>query len=107
LSQVVTYIVFGYASIAEEIENPFGYDKNDLNLGYFCREIIAKELDAITSRPPSNPDQHIFANNNWPLGPDSPTADRLAERSVSEIRSRLAMSPAVTQSAGPKTPQSA
>jgi len=83
-------------------------DKNDLNLGYFCREIIAKELDAITARQTSNPDDWIFANNNWPLGPESPAADRLAQAPLSEIRSRLAMAPALNQHKRSKssTPQS-
>ncbi|WOO83045.1 UPF0187 protein [Vanrija pseudolonga] len=87
---VTTYIVMGYASIAEEIENPFGYDKNDLNLGYFCREIIAKELDAITSTPFRDPSDWMFSTLNRPLGVWQPNAVKLADTSISELRGRLA-----------------
>lgn len=106
---ITTYIVMGYASIAEEIENPFGYDKNDLNLGYFCREIIAKELDAITARPHQNPENFIFTSTNQPLGPNQPPASVLINESLAELRARLAMSPAAAQTAdatgsGSRTP---
>jgi predicted membrane chloride channel (bestrophin family) len=96
---ITAYIVFGYGSIAEEIENPFGYDKNDLNLTYFCNGIIAKELDAITARPMANPDDFIFTNNNWPLGPTQPTAQQLVSEPLTTIRNRLAMAPARGQEA--------
>ncbi|KAL1409197.1 hypothetical protein Q8F55_006027 [Vanrija albida] len=87
---VTTYIVMGYASIAEEIENPFGYDKNDLNLGYFCREIIAKELEAITSTPFRDPSEWMFSERNRPLGVWQPNALKLANGSIGELRGRLA-----------------
>ena len=32
--------------------DPFGYDKNDLNLDHFTHNIIRVELNALTSRPP-------------------------------------------------------
>ncbi|EKD04775.1 hypothetical protein A1Q2_01005 [Trichosporon asahii var. asahii CBS 8904] len=88
---IVGYIIIGYASIAEEIEQPFGYDRNDLNLGYFCRHIIARELDAITARPLVDPDEYVFTSKNRPLGDCEPSADRLVEKSVEVIRSRLAV----------------
>lgn len=90
---ITAYIVMGYASIAGEIENPFGYDPNDLNLGYFCQEVIAKELDATTARPFPDPAQWIFSSSNQILGPNMPAADRLADMSVQEIRARLASAP--------------
>lgn len=66
-------------------------DRNDLNLGYFCRHIIARELDAITARPLVDPDEYVFTPKNRPLGDGEPSADRLAEKSVEVIRSRLAV----------------
>ena len=80
----------GYASIAEEIENPFGYDQNDLNLGYYCREIIAKELDAVTSRKYAEPEDWIFSPQNKPFGRDQPDKQTLARNAnVADLRSRL------------------
>ncbi|KAL1409210.1 hypothetical protein Q8F55_006043 [Vanrija albida] len=87
---ITTYIVMGYASIAEEIENPFGYDKNDLNLGYFCREIIARELDAVTSRPYIDPEDWIFSPANRPFGRDHPNAPELVkDGNIDELRRQL------------------
>lgn len=88
-SVLTAYIVMGYASIAKEIENPFGYDPNDLNLGFFTREIIARELDAITARPFPDPGEWVFSGTNHPFGPDMPGANRLAELSLQDIRGRL------------------
>lgn len=44
--------------------DPFGYDKNDLNLDHFTHNIIRNELHAITSAPPPNPDHWVFAPEN-------------------------------------------
>lgn len=66
-----------------------------MNLGYFCRHIIARELDAITARPRMDPDEYIFSEKNRPLGDKEPSADRLAEKSVDLIRGRLAIAPLV------------
>lgn len=75
--------------LTSKIENPFGFDKNDLNLGYFCQEIIAKELDAITSRDYSDPDEWIFSATNHPFGQSMPSADRMVNASPAELRSLL------------------
>jgi len=48
----------------EEIENPFGYDKNDLNLDHFTHSIIRNELKAITSSPPPDPSRWAFVAEN-------------------------------------------
>ncbi|KAG9093797.1 hypothetical protein FS749_013722, partial [Ceratobasidium sp. UAMH 11750] len=48
---VAAFLFFGFLAAGEEIENPFGYDKNDLNLDHFCHNIIRAELLAITSVP--------------------------------------------------------
>ena len=44
--------------------DPFGYDKNDLNLDHFTHNIIHNELQAITSAPLPDPDQWVFAPEN-------------------------------------------
>lgn len=73
-----------------QIENPFNLDKNDLNLGYYCRAIIAKELDAITAQTTEDPLGSIFTAANRPLGCNHPAADQLVQDSITEARSRLA-----------------
>lgn len=61
---IISFMFFGFLVAGEEIENPFGYDKNDLNLDHFTNNIIRNELRAITSAPPPNPSQWAFAAEN-------------------------------------------
>jgi len=57
-------IFFGFLVAGEEIENPFGYAKNDLNLDHFTSNIIRNELQAITSTAPPDPAAWAFAPEN-------------------------------------------
>ncbi|KAG6918810.1 hypothetical protein DXG01_011562 [Tephrocybe rancida] len=59
-----SFMFFGFLVAGEEIENPFGYDKNDLNLDHFTNNIIRNELRAITSAPPPDPERWAFAAEN-------------------------------------------
>ncbi|WVF67305.1 hypothetical protein IAT40_002056 [Kwoniella sp. CBS 6097] len=108
---ITSYIVLGFAEIGQEIENPFGYDKNDLNLDFFTHNIIREELAAITARPFGSSDEWIFSSKNETLCP-SPYdhnascdangrrrtstmrkvvgADQLAEKGVEEVMKSLA-----------------
>lgn len=45
LGSVVAYIVLGIDFMSCEIEEPFGYDKNDLNLTMFCQSIVQETKD--------------------------------------------------------------
>ncbi|CAE6377934.1 unnamed protein product [Rhizoctonia solani] len=63
-TSIAAFLFFGFLVAGEEIENPFGYDKNDLNLDYFCRNIIHAELMAITSVPVPDPNQWAFVKDN-------------------------------------------
>jgi ion channel-forming bestrophin family protein len=56
---ILSFIFFGFLVAGEEIENPFGYDKNDLNMDHFCANIVRSELAAITSTPA--PDVGVWA----------------------------------------------
>lgn len=56
-----------------------------------AREIIAKELDAITAQAPCDPTEYIFSSFNRPLGRDEPAADQLATKPIQEVRGRLEM----------------
>nr|GAT58757.1 predicted protein [Mycena chlorophos] len=61
---ILAFIFFGFLVAGEEIENPFGYDKNDLNLDHFTHNIIRNELRALTSAPAPDPDRWVFAAEN-------------------------------------------
>jgi putative membrane protein len=58
------FIFLGFLVAGEEIENPFGYDKNDLNMDHFTHEIIREELRAITAAPAPDPSLWAFASSN-------------------------------------------
>jgi putative membrane protein len=53
---LVGFTMLGIQSIGEEIENPFGYDANDLPLSKFCIE-LQKEIDDITKMDQLNINQ--------------------------------------------------
>jgi ion channel-forming bestrophin family protein len=66
---VTAYILFGLLHISYQVENPFGYDWNDLDLDRFCRN-IAIDLDLIASyMPPADPNVWLFNPKNVPLWP--------------------------------------
>ncbi len=44
---LITFVLLGVEALASEIENPFGYDDNDLALDDFCRNVSAN-IDQIT-----------------------------------------------------------
>lgn len=50
-----------------EIENPFGFDRNDLNLDHFTHNIIRAELASITSVPVPDPAKWAFSADNSSL----------------------------------------
>ncbi|KAG9016000.1 hypothetical protein FRB90_003891 [Tulasnella sp. 427] len=61
---IATFVFFGFLVAGEEIENPFGYDKNDLNLDHFTHNVIRVELYALTSRPPPGLSDWAFNPEN-------------------------------------------
>ncbi|KAG8981412.1 hypothetical protein FRB93_008695 [Tulasnella sp. JGI-2019a] len=58
---LLAFVFYGFIVAGEEIENPFSYDKNDLDLDHFTDNIIRPELHALTSRP--MPDVGVWAFN--------------------------------------------
>jgi predicted membrane chloride channel (bestrophin family) len=44
---VAAFIYLGFMAAGDEIEQPFGYDRNDLDLDLFCHEIIGRDLDRV------------------------------------------------------------
>ncbi|KAF8217206.1 UPF0187-domain-containing protein [Mycena galopus ATCC 62051] len=86
------FLLLGFLEIGQEIENPFGYDGNDLGkfcLGHldgFCLG-VQRELHEITAHTAPDPTQFIFSAWNQPLAPgDRRSADVLAENSEEEYR---------------------
>ncbi|KAF9055709.1 Bestrophin, RFP-TM, chloride channel-domain-containing protein [Panaeolus papilionaceus] len=48
---LASFIYLGFIAAGEEIEQPFGYDDNDLDLDLFCREIIHADLKHLKISP--------------------------------------------------------
>ncbi|KAF5363079.1 hypothetical protein D9758_012609 [Tetrapyrgos nigripes] len=72
------FLFLGFLEIGQEIENPFNYDLNDLDLDVFCLS-IQRELNEITAHHvPADPTSYIFSSWNQPFAP----ADR---RSAEDI----------------------
>jgi ion channel-forming bestrophin family protein len=71
------FLFIGFLEIGQEIENPFEYDENDLDLDGFCLS-IQRELAEITAHTAPTPDEFVFTAWNQPFAP----ADR---RTAQEI----------------------
>ena len=87
------YIMIGLLAIGNELENPFGYDVNDLPLDVYCEQ-LRQDLDLITAMPPAKFDKswkggidEANMNNPWPLS--SSGVDDWEERSIADIRMEL------------------
>ncbi|KAF8760739.1 Bestrophin, RFP-TM, chloride channel [Rhizoctonia solani] len=76
---IASFIFFGFLAAGEEIENLViqscitisqrfrtmaGYDKNDLDMDYFCKILIRAELDALMSVPVPKPEEWAFSEDN-------------------------------------------
>jgi len=69
-SVITAYILFSLLNISYEVDNPFGYGCNNLDLDGLCRS-IAIDMDLIASHPTSpDPKDWLFTGENdslWPL----------------------------------------
>lgn len=63
-SALAAFAYCGLLKAGDEIEQPFGYDYNDLNLDHFTKHIIRRELRALTAMPIQDPTEWIFSNDN-------------------------------------------
>jgi predicted membrane chloride channel (bestrophin family) len=71
------FLLLGFLEIGQEIENPFNYDLNDLDLDHFCLA-IQRELHEITAHPSPEPETYLFTAWNQPFAPaDRRTAEEL------------------------------
>ena len=57
------YIILGIAAIGRQIEDPFGFDTNDLPLDRFCNQ-IRNEIDVIASKAPPKAEDFIASPEN-------------------------------------------
>ncbi|KAJ3891729.1 Bestrophin, RFP-TM, chloride channel-domain-containing protein [Lentinula edodes] len=48
---LAAFIYLGFLAAGEEIEQPFGYDENDLDLDMFCGEIIQVDIENLKKSP--------------------------------------------------------
>ncbi|EKM75838.1 hypothetical protein AGABI1DRAFT_64030 [Agaricus bisporus var. burnettii JB137-S8] len=72
-----SFLLLGFLEIGQEIENPFNYDLNDLDLDYFCLS-LQRELHQITAYNNPNPCDFLYTNLNQPFAPaDRRGADEL------------------------------
>ncbi|KAL8292313.1 hypothetical protein RQP46_001779 [Phenoliferia psychrophenolica] len=67
---VASTMFLGFMELGEQMQQPFGYDDSDLDLGHFC-ELIRAELHEICAH--SSPDfSFVFGDDNQPFGGDDP-----------------------------------
>ncbi|CUA68318.1 hypothetical protein RSOLAG22IIIB_07846 [Rhizoctonia solani] len=72
-----SFLYLGFLEIGAEIENPFMYDENDLDIDSYCLS-IAREIAEITAHDPIPPSEYIFSPSNQPFAPgDRRTASDL------------------------------
>jgi len=75
-----SFLLLGFLEIGQEIENPFNYDLNDLDLDYFCLA-IQREMHLITANTLPDPADFLFNELNQPFAPaDRRTAKDLTDK---------------------------
>ncbi|KAJ3495512.1 hypothetical protein NLJ89_g10614 [Agrocybe chaxingu] len=74
-----SFLLLGFLEIGQEIENPFNYDLNDLDLDYFCA-VVQRELHLITANTTPDPSEFLFTELNQPFAP----ADRRSAKELVE-----------------------
>jgi len=76
-----SFLLLGFLEIGQEIENPFNYDENDLDLDNFCLA-IQRELHEVTAHTLPDPSTFVFSSWNQPLAPaDRRNAEELTVNS--------------------------
>lgn len=51
---IAAFIYLGFVAAGEEIEQPFGYDDNDLDLDLFCNSIVGVDITHLKTAPALN-----------------------------------------------------
>ncbi|KAH9941269.1 Bestrophin, RFP-TM, chloride channel-domain-containing protein [Epithele typhae] len=74
-----SFLLLGFLEIGQEIENPFNYDMNDLDLDAFCLS-VQRELHEITAHSCPEPDEFMITPWNQPFAPaDRRTAQEMID----------------------------
>ncbi|KAG8744420.1 hypothetical protein FRC10_010198 [Ceratobasidium sp. 414] len=83
------FLFLGFLEIGAEIENPFNYDDNDLDIDGYCLS-IGRELAEIMAHDASPPSTYIFSEFNQPFAPaDRRTASELLSSEPSEYHDEV------------------
>ncbi|KAJ7041137.1 UPF0187-domain-containing protein [Mycena alexandri] len=86
---VGAFIYLGFVAAGEEIEQPFGYDENDLDLDMFCQDIIAQDIESLKSAPCLNaylgPDHHELIRHRSMTLTEATAHDEFEDVSDEEI----------------------
>jgi len=85
---IAAFIYLGFLAAGQEIEQPFAYDDNDLDLDLFCREIIHADVEHLRTSPCLNAY----------LGSSHPHPTRRKSMTVAEVSERLQEESEVTLS---------
>lgn len=81
-----SFLFLGFLEIGQEIENPFNYDLNDLDIDNFCL-CIQRELHEITAHTCPDPSDFLFSSWNQPFAPfDRRTAEDLIQGREYQIK---------------------
>lgn len=83
---VGAYIILGIAAIGREIEDPFGYDENDLPLDRYCQQ-VEDEINLVTSKERPRAEDFVSAEANRVLFGLSYEA--WSRKSTADIRASL------------------
>jgi predicted membrane chloride channel (bestrophin family) len=69
---IAAFIYLGFIAAGEEIEQPFGYDDNDLDLDLICHAIIHADIKQLKSSPCLN----AYFGANIKQAPSAPRRSR-------------------------------
>ncbi|KAI0057278.1 UPF0187-domain-containing protein [Artomyces pyxidatus] len=74
---IAAFIYLGFLAAGEEIEQPFGYDENDLDLDMFCRDIVHADIERLKQTPGAN--VYLGSHHEGDGGKGKPTDNGAAE----------------------------
>ena len=63
-----SFLLLGFLEIGQEIEDPFGYDMNDIDIDAICAA-VGRELHEITAHTAPEPSEFVFSMWNQPFAP--------------------------------------
>jgi len=85
ITVVTAMTLFGIESIGGEIENPFGFDANDLPLDDFC-QVLRLEMERVITQDTAHPLDWIFSDANLDFIRDQNIRTQLKAESEKKMR---------------------